>query len=187
MTKYVPKVGDYVVHADLTLEEYRQFHNDAIAAGFKSYLDVIPECRYLQCEATLIAEERELAGTRHAYGTNNVTHLYKQSVDFTQDDLKNGMLVEYRNGDIRMVWGNSLLCNDLYLGASMDGFEDLNHEKHINLDIVAVYEHAGKSPTDFAKGSLLWKCPEETKTTKYTVTLELTDEQLEKIKQVIGG
>ena len=188
---YTPKVGDYVVHAELTLEEYTKFHDAAIAAGFSSYCDRSASGRHRDRNSSVL-KRTSLMSTWNTdvECKNNVTHLFKQQ-PFTKDDLRNGMLVEYRNGDVRMVWAGELFIPEK-LDARYHGLnwytQDLyDVEGSEEIDIIAVYEHAGVTPSDFTKGKLIWKREVPQIKPKAKVTLELTDEQLEQIKQVIGG
>ena len=191
---YTPKVGDYVVHAELTLEEYTKFHDAAIAGGFKSYWGDSAETRWSeQWPYSRIDLEGDIVSCSDYYldiEDRNVTHLFKQQ-PFTKADLRNGMLVEYRNGDVRMVWAGELFIPEK-LDARYHGLnwytQDLyDVEGSEEIDIMAVYEHAGATPSDFTKGKLIWKREVPQIKPKTKVMLELTDEQLEQIKQVIGG
>lgn len=59
--------------------------------------------------------------------------------EFTEADLKDGMVVKYRNGDKRMVINEALIGEDGY--ADRYCFrEDLTHRYFKDLDIVGVYE-----------------------------------------------
>ena len=67
-------------------------------------------------------------------------------------DLKSGMVVEYRNGQLRMIVGSKLFDKD---GNRM--YELKNYDEYLccgikNYDIIAVY-------TDFDKTITLWKRP----------------------------
>lgn len=59
--------------------------------------------------------------------------------EFTKADLKDGMVVKYRNGDNRMVINEGLIGEDGY--SEQCGFRaDLTHRTSEGLDIVGVYE-----------------------------------------------
>lgn len=104
---------------------------------------------------------------------------------FTKDDLQNGMLVEYRDGDIRMVWNGNLFDSGLRSVAFLSRYNDnITHCDCNNMDIVGIYEHSTTIPLSFTKGNLIWK-REEDIPVKKPYTLELTEEQVNKIKQDI--
>lgn len=192
--EYTPKVGDYVVHSELTIEEYTKFHDAAIAAGYTAYLNetIREHWNSGRWRATALDDEYEIVLTNGSCedSKNNVTHLFKQQKHFTKADLRNGMLVEYRDGNVRMVWAEDLFAytrlDDSYHRLSRYTDNLVNNAKQECLDIMAVYEHAGATPSDFTKGKLIWQREVPQIKPKTKVTLELTDEQLEKIKQVIG-
>ena len=63
---------------------------------------------------------------------------------FTQEDLKTGMLVRLRTGEVRAVIKDSLfgdyIINKSLSSVSLEYFNDFKHTSYLNEDIVAVYE-----------------------------------------------
>lgn len=83
--------------------------------------------------------------------------------EFTKDDLKDGMIVEYRMGDRGLVVGNILYGIDLY--TTLDAHNhDLTYSEH-ELDITKVYEgYAGALKRVFeSPGKLIWEREHKTK------------------------
>ena len=101
--------------------------------------------------------------------------------EFTKADLRDGMVVKYRNGDKRMVVNEALIGEDGY--ADRNCFrEDLTHRYFKDLDIVGVY--AIKEYSNFADMlsdynlELIW---ERTETKKMTV-----EEMKQKLEELTG-
>lgn len=70
-----------------------------------------------------------------------------------KQDLKTGMVVEYRDKTLRLVVGSGLYDECGYKVSSLEGYNDelsQNNRLHVQLDIVAVYN-------DFDKSKCLWK------------------------------
>ena len=67
-------------------------------------------------------------------------------------DLKTGMVVEYRNGELRLVVGGALVDEDGYEANDLRNYHNnLKYSENPNgLDIIAVYN-------DFEKSKCLWK------------------------------
>ena len=59
--------------------------------------------------------------------------------EFTKSDLKNRMVVEYRNGERRMVVDNVLVGNTLF-GYLEEYNDDLTNKEFSILDIMKVYD-----------------------------------------------
>ena len=101
---------------------------------------------------------------------------------FTKSDLQDGMRVTYRDGSVRIVLEGSLVypsgetCGDYAkytAGAELVDFnEDLTHGYVTELDIMCVEDR---------DGTLLFERQESA--TKRAVTLELTDEQIQSLKE----
>ena len=70
-------------------------------------------------------------------------------------DLKTGMVVEYRDGQLRLVVGDDLYDDDGSKMSFLSSFKD-DLRSSYNTDIVAVYN-------DFEKSKCLWKRNEITK------------------------
>ena len=101
-------------------------------------------------------------------------------VSFTKADLKDGMVVEYRNGKRRLVFNYTFTGIDGYLEFSNYTnnltYNYISHEDPRSFDIVKIYEikYIGKIPDMFSDYNLnlLWERPEEYK--------EMTVEEIEK-------
>lgn len=107
-----------------------------------------------------------------------------KSVEFTKDDLKNGMIVEYRNGKRRMVLGSNMI--------GLDGINQFEHyhddltvtENITTLDIVKVFDvpNLECKITDIFKAnksrlSLLWEREEEVKEEVKEITMDDIEEK----------
>ena len=111
---------------------------------------------------------------------------------FTKDDLKPGMLVEYRDGDLRLVMpskeGLFIITNDSYNDLKYYDDDLLESEGESDLDIVKVYDVANNQSPNLDSllstynRELLWE-REEVK--------ELTVEEISKLLgykvRVVGG
>lgn len=105
-------------------------------------------------------------------------------VEFTKDNLKNGMIVEYRNGKRRMVLGTNLIGLD---GISQFEYyhDDLTvTENFTTLDIVKVFDvpNLECKITDIFKPnksrlSLLWEREEEVKEEVKEITMDDIEEK----------
>lgn len=75
------------------------------------------------------------------------TYIKKEDMqkEFTLNDLKPGMLIKYRKGDIRLVLSNInntlFFADDLFASDKIENIynSDLTHKKNKNFDVVAVY------------------------------------------------
>lgn len=107
-----------------------------------------------------------------------------ESAEFTKDDLKNGMIVEYRNGKRRMVLGTNLI--------GLDGINQFEYyhddltvtENFTTLDIVKVFDvpNLECKITDILKPnksrlSLLWEREEEVKEEVKEITMDDIEEK----------
>lgn len=77
--------------------------------------------------------------------------------EFTKDDLKDGMIVEYREGSRRLVVGNILYGIESYTTINSHN-HDLTYSDH-DLDIMKVYQgYAGTIKEVFRRpGNLIWE------------------------------
>lgn len=105
--------------------------------------------------------------------------------EFTKADLKDGMVVKYRNGDKRMVVNEALIGENGYSDRNCFR-EDLTHRYFKDLDIVGVY--AIQEYNNFADMlsdynlELIWERKESKKMTVEEMRKkleELTGEQIE--------
>lgn len=73
--------GDYVVHKDMTFEQYERFHNEAIKRGYLSYANQAASHRF-SGEITIIDEDGNLCrvSMQHIFEseTRNVTSYFTQ-------------------------------------------------------------------------------------------------------------
>lgn len=109
--------------------------------------------------------------------------------EFTKADLRDGMVVKYRNGDKRMVISEALIGEDGY--SDQNCFrEDLTHRYFKDLDIVGVY--AIQEYNNFADMlsdynlELIWERKEPKKMTVEEMRKkleELTGEQIEVMQE----
>lgn len=105
--------------------------------------------------------------------------------EFTKADLRDGMVVEYRNGDKRMVINEAMIGVEGY--SNKHNFrEDLTHKIYEELDIVSVYEveEYGKFANMLSDNNLIliWERKEPKKMTVEEMRQkleELTGEQIE--------
>lgn len=85
--------------------------------------------------------------------------------NFSKEDLKPGMVVEYKSGEKRLVveinGELSLISNGMF--AELNSFnKDLTHNRNPYINIVAVYETKPSSLSTMLQTSdLIWKRPEE--------------------------
>lgn len=100
-----------------------------------------------------------------AYGEDTMS----TQKEFTKSELKDGMVVVYRDGDERYVFGDTLFLLHEGLGAQLYRFnEDLTHLEYETMDIVEV-KYMGES---------LWKRSEQTEQQKQLAELKAAQEQL---------
>lgn len=104
-------------------------------------------------------------------------------VDFTKADLKDGMVVEYRNGDRAMVLGDKLMRNAHY--TVLNNFTDtLEHLNVDNLTIIRAYQSKADILDDYFNDEYLTLVWERDSAKEMTVA-EIEKELGYKIK-VIG-
>lgn len=105
--------------------------------------------------------------------------------EFTKADLRDGMVVKYRNGDKRMVINEAMIGVEGY--SNKHNFrEDLTHKIYEELDIVSVYEveEYGKFANMLSDNNLIliWERKEPKKMTVEEMKQkleELTGEEIE--------
>ena len=107
---------------------------------------------------------------------------------FTKADLKDGMVVEYRDGSLRMVLGDKLIGYNLY--ASLDNFTDtlelLDSQVFSMMTIDKVYKSTGEVLNEYfdtKKLTLIWERPKEEPVKEMTVA-EIEKELGYKVKVV---
>lgn len=87
----------------------------------------------------------------------------KPKTYFNKNKLKTGMIVEYRNGSLRMVWGNRLLNENLRRVHSLNFYRndltDMSNQRHF--DIMKVYniynENESDCTVEIGERELLWE------------------------------
>lgn len=102
--------------------------------------------------------------------------------EFTKADLKDGMVVEYRNGERRLVLGDRIVGNNGYnlLGSYNETLEDIQlHEKQY--DIVRVYQSRHISISQIFSDSYLELIWERNETKKMTA-----EEMRKKLEELTG-
>jgi hypothetical protein len=109
------------------------------------------------------------------------------TMKFTKSDLKTGMFVKYRNGDIRLVLGDTL-TGDLW--ASLRAFNiDLSNHKDKDRDIMSVYVVTTKSTlSDYLAGNglkCIWERTEQTPAQKEMEVLQSKMDDIQKQMEVV--
>lgn len=82
--------GDYVVHKDMTFEQYERFHNEAIKQGFNSYLRLGAHNRFkTNFSCTLIDTQEDMIGVSRRYTDQCIPLKESRNVTsyFTQEHL----------------------------------------------------------------------------------------------------
>lgn len=162
------EVGDTftVVH------HHTQFHMKTIITlqSHPSYEYAVFE-GYSYCEGTITTG----AAWRKLIPTEETKRKYMKT--FTKSDLKDGMKVTYRNGDVRTVLGNNLLYFSQQEFCGNGGWKQATYLSTFNEDLY----HRDYKKQDIMKiedrdGTILFERVE-----KKTVTLELTTEQIESL------
>ena len=108
-----------------------------------------------------------------------------ERVGFTKSDLKDGMVIEYRDGDRRIVLNNKFVWRRGYLD-----FEDFNDDfvsKGGSYEIVKVYISSATSLDDWCKDhylKLIWERKEEP--THKEMTIEEIEKELGYKIKVVG-
>lgn len=125
------------------------------------------ECIYID---TL---EKVLTHSSHYYAKDMGEHTYLCKIitlneymkNFSKKDLKPGMVIEYKNGERRLVveinGELSLISNGMF--AELNNFNnDLTYDRNPHINIVAVYKTKPSSlSTMLETTDLIWKRPEE--------------------------
>lgn len=204
--------GDYVVHSELTFEEYMKFVEDAKASGFKPY-DEYWNTRFDEYTITGVNfYTHNLEGFTHdcECNKNNITHLYtnqfKERIgmpdagQFTKADLKDGMVVTLRDGRQGIVFESYIYLIEIdhnglneVRGRRISHVDDYTHELlvgeyfdgHEQYDIVKV-EYMGET---------IWqrepeKCPKQKQLDElYRQIDEMRDktQQLQAMADMIRG
>lgn len=112
-----------------------------------------------------------------------------EPADFTKSDLETGMVVEYREGSRRMVFGDRLLGQSTYY--SLNDFEETLFEKSTrhDMDIMKIYRprveqlYGIEEIFKFENLELLWERKEEPEAEEMTLA-EIEKELGRKIKIV---
>jgi hypothetical protein len=98
---------------------------------------------------------------------NKVTFLAKDlepdKQTFTKDDLKSGMVVEYKDGDRRLIAGD-LVIGEITYALLSDGYNDDLTSKHADyLNIIKVYNPQPGSLKEvlYTKDNLIWEREKE--------------------------
>ena len=162
--------GKYVMHCK-TEEEAKEFCKVMHDAGMKwssgnSYAS--DTSWYIYGEGTAYKFNRGMYGTIEFYQDGGYTILewsdFRKEKEMTKKELKTGMVVEYRDGDKRMVLlgnqvGDVLICGTGW--EDLDNYrDDLCHNHHEQLDIVAVYEPHHKremNPLCWKEQKCIWR------------------------------
>ena len=99
--------------------------------------------------------------------------MFEKKTAFTKENLKSGMVVEYANGERRLVVDDVLLANNAW--ASLEGFKNDLTDPLGDLTINAVYEkrNAPLASVLSNPGELLWKREEIVEMTLEEVCKEL--------------
>lgn len=125
------------------------------------------ECIYID---TL---EKVLTHSSHYYAKDmgertylcKIITLNEYMKNFSKEDLKPGMVVEYKNGERRLVVeiDSKLLLISNGMFAELSNFNnDLTYDNHSNINIVAVYKTKPHSLSTMLRTTdLIWKRPEE--------------------------
>lgn len=92
-------------------------------------------------------------GQKYCLNNNTIYFIkYKKNNFYSINDLKSGMVIEYKNGDLRMVTSvnNKLyfITNDRY-ACGQNYCYDLSHISDKSLDICKVYKHKENTTMTF--------------------------------------
>ena len=106
--------------------------------------------------------------------------------EFTKSDLKTGMLVKQRNGDIKVVLGESI-CGLWGLWDRLSNFKsDLISTCYGEFDIIVVYKTSeGNSLTSYLEGDYLTPIWERTEQTEAQKEMEILQEQAKALQEQI--
>lgn len=124
----------------------------------------------------------------HFYFSDEMLEL----VEFTKADLETGMVVEYRDGRLRVVFGNRLLGKQAYY--LLNEFEETLLEKgtNRNMDIMKVYRPRVEQLYDiedffeFARLELIWERQEEPEPEAEEMTLAEIEKELGRKIKIIS-
>lgn len=157
------KVGDKVrVRGDLVLNHtYGNYFFVSIMEKFKGKIVTIISV----CNNRYEIEE----DNKRYYWTDEM--LEPNVVNFTKADLKDGMVVEYQNGDRRMVLGDKLIADFGF--AFLSSFTDtLEGIKYNDMIIDKVYKSTAHTLVNYFKDhnlTLIWERPKEEPIKEMTV------------------
>lgn len=102
--------------------------------------------------------------------------------EMTKNDLKDGMIVELRKGEKRLVLYTKLLGLNCYDNIS-SYTEDLKHKNYNDYDIVKIYKgQAYRINEIFKNVSLIWEREEKSES---EIKLEKIQEQIEKLNKSV--
>lgn len=182
------KEGKFAVHCK-TEEEAKDFckqmheHEMEWCSG-ESYLK---ETNYRFCEEEMCYIRGEFSPYQYykSKGYKILEWSDYMNKEFTKADLRDGMVVKYRNGDKRMVINEAMIGVEGY--SNKHNFrEDLTHKIYGKLDIVSVYEveEYGKFANMLSDNNLIliWERKEPKKMTVEEMRQkleELTGEEIE--------
>lgn len=155
---------------------------------------------YLNKEGTVGSwKSQELGYWKTKEEAEKARQIYLGEYKMKKSDLKTGMLVECRNGEVRLVLGATLLAAKTGGGISLDYInEDLTRKNGNKHDIVKVYSEpvqAGGLCADLTwwvgsnfeklldKSNLLWECKEQVE----EMTLEEVCKLLGKDIKIVKG
>jgi hypothetical protein len=157
------KVGDKVrVRKDLVLNH--TYGNYFFVSTMEKFKDKIVTIISVCNNCYEIKEDNKCS-----YWTDEM--LEPNVVNFTKADLKDGMVVEYQNGEKRMVLGDRLISNHHF--AELSNFTDILKNKYLdNMAINRVYSSSGYTFSDYFEDRLLtliWERPKEEPIKEMTV------------------
>jgi hypothetical protein len=108
--------------------------------------------------------------------------LLGKTMEFTKSDLKTGMFVKYRNGNVRLVLGGVITGE--YWTSLLDFDNNLKNSEVKERDIMAVYEVAGgASITMYLNGESLRVIWERTEQTLAQKEMEELQAQISKLQE----
>jgi hypothetical protein len=180
------KVGDKVrVRNDIT-----------VGTVYGGYNFTGPMTKYRGCVATITLAGSNIFGKKRYHidlddGATGWTDEMFESLTFTKSDLKDGMVVEYRNGDRCVVINGCFIKPTGYGWMPINDYDDELYCKGVLLldrayDVVKVYSSKAKNMPDYCDASrltLIWERKEEPDYTEMTVE-EIEEKLGYKIKVV---
>lgn len=173
--------GDYIDAWEFTREECEKFCELAAEQGFADLADPTPnqdefDKGKLFDRMVIYHYVCFFNGAALPFcAKSNITTQFRAYLDsknpFTKADLKDGMKVEFRNGITSYVCGDLLISNPGFLCSQISYLnDDLSSKLIYTIDIIRVTDRDG--------AVVFHREPERKK-----VTIELTDEQIESLKQ----